>query len=141
MGRTKDYEGKFLSVMFYRNWIILLFLVSPAYSDVCEHSFLEIKFNQTVTEITVEIADTYAERKKGLMFRDNLKKDSGMLFVYDKPGEVGFWMKNTLIPLDLAFADAKGKVVSIASNTEPLSLDLIYGGKGIQYVLEINGTK
>jgi len=118
--------------------IVLFCLASPAYPNVCENSFLKIKFNDIVTEITVEIADTYSKRKKGLMFRDSLGLNSGMLFVYDKPGKAGFWMKNTLISLDIAFADKRGEVVRVVPNTEPLSLDLIYGGKDIQYVLEIN---
>ena len=118
--------------------LLLFFLVPPAYTNACENSLLKIMYKDSVTEITVEIADTYSKRKKGLMFRDSLDLDSGMLFVYDNPGKVGFWMKNTLISLDIAFADKRGEVVRVVPNTEPLSLDLIYGGKDIQYVLEIN---
>ena len=117
---------------------VLFFLGSPAYPIVCEDSFLKIKFNEIVTEIAVEIADTYPKRKKGLMFRDSLDLNSGMLFIYVNPRKVSFWMKNTLLPLDMAFADERGKVVRIEANTEPLSLDLIDGGENIQYVLEIN---
>ena len=118
--------------------LLLLYLVPHGYPNACENSFLKIKYNDNVTEIAVEIADTYPKRKKGLMFRDSLDLHSGMLFVYDNPGKVGFWMKNTLIPLDVAFADARGHVVRIVRDTEPLSRNLIYGGEDIQFVLEIN---
>ena len=117
---------------------VLFISGSPAYPSVCEDSFLKIKFNEIVTEIAVEIADTHSKRKKGLMFRDSLDLYSGMLFIYDNPRKVSFWMKNTIFPLDMAFADKRGKVVRVVANTEPLSLDLIDGGENIQYVLEIN---
>ena len=72
------------------------------------------------------------------MFRQNLGLTSGMLFIYEKAGEARFWMKNTFIPLDIAFANSDGVVVSMVHDTKPLSLDLINGGENIKYVLEIN---
>ncbi len=62
-----------------------------------------------------------------------------MIFVYDRPQSVGFWMRNTLIPLDMLFADATGTVQRIHENAVPLSEETIPGGDNIQYVLEING--
>lgn len=62
----------------------------------------------------VEVADTEAERARGLMYRDGLAPDHGMVFVYPDERERGFWMKNTRIPLAIAFVDAQGQIVHIA---------------------------
>ncbi len=87
----------------------------------------------------VEIADTNASRARGLMFRETLPRFSGMLFVYDRPHRARFWMKNTLIPLDMIFLDQHGVVVSVHPMAEPHSLEPIDGGSGVLVVLEING--
>ncbi len=89
--------------------------------------------------ITIEIADEPAERARGLMNRESLPRMSGMLFVYDRPQAVAFWMKNTLIPLDMIFADETGRVVRVHEMARPLDETPIPGGESIQYVLEING--
>lgn len=72
------------------------------------------------------------------MFRKSLDRFSGMLFVYDQEQEVNFWMRNTLIPLDLLFFSSKGILKNIHQNAQPLDLTNIFGGNSIQYVLEIN---
>ena len=64
--------------------------------------------------LNVEVADTKELRKTGLMFRKKLKKDSGMLFVFDRREVLFFWMKNTFIPLSVAFIDTNYKIISIA---------------------------
>ncbi len=64
-------------------------------------------------EIEVEIADEPAEHSRGLMFRESLPENHGMLFVYPEERTLGFWMKNTLIPLDVAYADREGRIVDI----------------------------
>jgi uncharacterized membrane protein (UPF0127 family) len=87
----------------------------------------------------VEIADDPRERSQGLMFRDTLPRGAGMLFVYERPQRVSFWMKNTLIPLDLLFLDRSGQVVEIHANAIPGDLTPIEAGPGIFAVLEING--
>jgi len=66
------------------------------------------------TSLQVEVADDDAERQKGLMFRDGLAADHGMVFVYPDERMRGFWMQNTRIPLSIAFADAQGRIVSIS---------------------------
>ncbi|WP_291240491.1 DUF192 domain-containing protein [Gemmobacter sp.] len=87
----------------------------------------------------VEIADDSAERAKGLMFREAMASGAGMLFVYDRPQPAAFWMKNTLIPLDMVFADARGVVTHVHANAVPGDESPIPGGDAVQYVLEING--
>ena len=73
------------------------------------------------------------------MHREKLATSAGMLFVYDRPQRVSFWMRNTLIPLDMIFLDRDGRVKRIHENAVPLDETGIEGGTGIQYVLEING--
>ena len=88
---------------------------------------------------SVEVADDAAERAVGLMNRERMARMSGMLFVYERPQAVAFWMKNTLIPLDMLFMDETGTVRRIHENARPLDTTAIPGGEAIQYVLEING--
>ena len=73
-------------------------------------------------EIEVEIADTNDERALGLMGRTSLPEDAGMIFVYAEPTEGGYWMKNTLIPLSIAFYDVDGKILRIL-DMEPCRSD------------------
>jgi uncharacterized membrane protein (UPF0127 family) len=63
--------------------------------------------------VAVEVADTPSERGRGLMFRESLPEDAGMIFLFEEPQRSGFWMKNTLIPLSIAFYDDEGKIVRI----------------------------
>ncbi len=88
---------------------------------------------------SVEVADDDAERAQGLMDRPSMPRNAGMIFVYEKPQSVAFWMKNTLIPLDMLFIDETGTVRKIKEMAEPLNETPIPGGKDIQFVLEING--
>ena len=88
---------------------------------------------------SVELADTPQARAQGLMFRENLPKSRGMLFIYERPQRAVFWMKNTLIPLDMIFADETGTVRHVHSNAVPHDETGIDGGDGVLAVLEING--
>ncbi|OYU17268.1 MAG: hypothetical protein CFE34_16580 [Rhodobacteraceae bacterium PARR1] len=104
----------------------------------CAPETLDLRGAGSVARFHVEIADTVAERNRGLMFRDTLASSAGMLFVYDEPQDVSFWMKNTLIPLDMIFADATGQVRRVHEGAVPGDLTPIPGGADIQFVLEIN---
>ncbi|PIL14852.1 hypothetical protein P775_26470 [Puniceibacterium antarcticum] len=87
----------------------------------------------------VKVADDAEERARGLMFVEKMATGTGMFFVYQRPQVANFWMKNTLIPLDIIFADSRGVVQTVHPNAVPGDLTPIPGGSGIQYVLEING--
>ena len=87
----------------------------------------------------VEVARTNAEQDKGLMFRTSLPADGGMLFPFEKPRIGSFWMKNTLIPLDMIFVRADGSIDRIAENTIPESLEPVVSGGEVSAVLELAG--
>jgi len=89
--------------------------------------------------IEVELADTPQTRETGLMNRSEMAADHGMLFDFKDTRPVAMWMKNTLIPLDMLFLDERGRVVNVAVNAKPLSLDIIPSAGPVRYVLEING--
>ena len=117
----------------------LILAAGPVLAD-CAPGSVELRSGSGSTmRFSVEVADTVAERSQGLMNRPSLATAAGMLFVYDKPQHARFWMKNTLIPLDMIFADATGVVTRVHSNAVPLDPTSIDGGEGVQLVLEING--
>ncbi len=88
--------------------------------------------------VLVEIADDPAERSRGLMHRESLPEDQGMLFVYpEERDSLGFWMKNTLIPLDIAFVDRELRIVDI-QRMEPLDETTRYSVAPAMYALEMN---
>lgn len=87
----------------------------------------------------VEIADTNRERAIGLMNRPSMPTSEGMLFIYPRPQPLSFWMRNTLISLDLLFVDPTGVVTKIHHDAIPLDETPIPGGEGLTHVLEING--
>ncbi len=89
--------------------------------------------------VDVEIARTEPERRKGLMDRKSLGENAGMLFIFDETSVHSFWMKNTLIPLDMIFVDDDGRIAGIVERAEPLTLAERTVGKPSRYVLEVNG--
>lgn len=88
-------------------------------------------------EIRVEVADTPEKLQKGLMFRDKLEKDQGMLFVFPEETYLFFWMKDTKIPLSIAFIKADGWIAQIES-MEPYSLKNHHSETRVKYALEMN---
>jgi uncharacterized membrane protein (UPF0127 family) len=89
--------------------------------------------------VEVELARTPAERQQGLMFRRSLPENGGMLFLFDETAVQGFWMRNTLIPLDMIFIDEEGRIVGIVENAEPLTETNRTVGRPSRYVLEVKG--
>ena len=110
-----------------------------AVAEECREDQINLRGDWGQARFTVEVVDDKEERARGLMHRESLPKSAGMLFVYESPRTVNFWMRNTLIPLDMIFADETGTVRRVHHRAEPLSERLIPGGSGIQYVLEVNG--
>ncbi len=108
-------------------------------SEGCRHDTVYLRGPFGTARFGVELATTEAERARGLMMRESLPKSAGMLFVYPRDTHAVFWMKNTLIALDMIFLDARGVVKSVHSNAIPHDLTPIDGGRGIRAVLEING--
>ena len=88
---------------------------------------LEVVTRQGVRTFQVEIADTEEERAQGLMNREELAAKTGMLFIYETPRPASFWMKNTLIPLDMVFMDAQGTIRHIHPSAVPLDLTPVPG--------------
>ena len=89
--------------------------------------------------VRVELARTSEEQARGLMFREHLEGDAGMLFLYPNEDIRRFWMRNTLIPLDMLFISSDNRVVGIVENAEPQTDTVREVAQPSQYVLEVNG--
>lgn len=98
-----------------------------------------ISDNGNVTRLNAEIADTPEAHRQGLMNRSSLAADAGMLFVFNNDERRYFWMKDTLIPLDMIFIDDRLTIIDIHDNTTPLSEAEIASSGPCRYVLEVNG--
>lgn len=102
---------------------------------------VEVVSSRGRARFQVEIAATRAEQERGLMFRKALAPDRGMLFIYKRPQPAAYWMKNTLIPLDIIFIQPDGKVLSIARNARPHDETPLPSGGLVLGVLEIAGGR
>jgi len=119
--------------------LALVLGAGPALAGSCRPDVVELRGPWGTALFHVELAETAQDRATGLMNRAEMARSAGMLFVYDHPQPVAFWMKNTLIPLDMVFLDATGTVERVHSNARPEDETPIPGGEDIQFVLEING--
>jgi uncharacterized protein len=88
--------------------------------------------------LTTEIADTPQASENGLMFRDSLPEDRGMLFMFERPKRASFWMKNTRIPLSIAFIDSAGKILEIKSMNPQDETVVPSSSDQVAYALEVN---
>ena len=102
---------------------------------------LTVKRAEKAIVFRVELAKTGAEQQKGLMFRERLGPDEGMIFPMDPPRGASFWMKNTVIPLDIVFIGTDGRISNIAANTVPYSLQPIPSEGLAKGVLELRGGR
>ncbi len=93
---------------------------------------------KAISEIDIEIADNNDQRAMGLMFRTEMKDDQGMLFIFPYETEQSFWMKNTVLSLDIIFVNANFEIVKIHHNTTPFSEQSYSSEKPAQYVVEVN---
>jgi len=92
--------------------------------------------NAQAVEITVELASTDGERARGLMFRKQLPDGQGMLFVFDRDQPLSFWMKNTVIPLSIAFIASDGHILEI-KDMQPNDLNSVKSSRSARYALEV----
>jgi uncharacterized protein len=99
--------------------------------------FLSSK-GKLISRIDIEIAATEYQKEKGLMARISMAENQGMLFLFDYPKIQSFWMKDTILPLDLIFTDENRRIVHIANDAVPFSETLISSEKPAQYVVEVN---
>ena len=118
--------------------LVLLLLPLAACAD---ESRLVIKSTNGDHAFTVEVVDTPEARSKGLMFREKLAPDAGMLFDFKESREVSFWMRNTFIPLDMLFITREGLVANIHINARPQDPTSIPSDGPVQFVLEIPGGR
>lgn len=118
--------------------ILFVAVIGPA-SAACQNDKVQLRGNWGETHFNVEIADTPEARSRGLMFREDMPRGAGMLFVYEQPQRASFWMKNTLIALDMLFLDRTGMVTRVHHQAIPGDLSGVEGGDKVFAVLEING--
>jgi uncharacterized membrane protein (UPF0127 family) len=91
--------------------------------------------DSSAVEITVEMARTDEERAQGLMYRKKLPDGQGMLFIYERDQQMSFWMKNTVIPLSIAFIASDGRIIEIR-DMQPLDLSAVQSSRSVRYALE-----
>ncbi|WP_259779950.1 DUF192 domain-containing protein [Aestuariispira ectoiniformans] len=123
-------------------WLFALLLFVPmtvGQANEFAQGELAIESSGQQHHFQIEIALTDAQRAQGLMFRETLAEDAGMLFDYGHPARVAMWMKNTLIPLDMLFIRADGTIEKIQRRTVPQSLEPIASVGDVRAVLEIGG--
>jgi uncharacterized membrane protein (UPF0127 family) len=120
------------------SWLITVSLLSAAAMS----SGAEITVTVNAIPFQVEIAQTPSERQRGLMFRTHLADHRGMLFIQPEAGPAAFWMKNTLIALDILYFDSEGKLLALYPNVPPCMSPQcpVYASKGaVKYILELKG--
>ncbi len=127
-------------------WILVIALAASAFAvatfssaDDCDETRVTASGEWGRAHFTVVLADDPSERARGLMYVESLPMLEGMLFIYPEPQAVTFWMKNTLIPLDMLFVGPDGTILALHENAIPHDETTISGGDGVIAVLEING--
>lgn len=122
--------------------LVFLFVVCSCGAAGVSHALptqpLSVQTPEQTLSLTVEVADSDAERRQGLMGRSSLGEDLGMLFVFEDESLKSFWMKDTMISLDILFINAAKEIIFIAQNTTPQSLEGISSEEPCRYVLEVS---
>jgi uncharacterized membrane protein (UPF0127 family) len=102
---------------------------------------LSVQTTKGMVKLKVEVARTPDEQARGLMFRESLPADGGMIFPMTPPRHASFWMKNTVIPLDMIFIRPDGSIARIEPETVPYSLEPVTSGEPVSAVLELSGGR
>lgn len=110
----------------------------PQFKKEGDLEFLKKDGKTVISKIDIEIADNIPERMQGLMYRKSMDENKGMLFVFQEYEQQGFYMRNTIIPLDIIFLDSSNQVIKIHKNTTPFSETTLPSGKPSMYVVEVN---
>jgi uncharacterized protein len=123
-------------------FIVIAFIADVAtadYADEAKSGMVVVETASAKHRFCTQVVSDPAAKRQGLKHRHHLASGDGMLFLFEPPQTVKFWMKETYIPLDMLFFDIHGNIVSIAERTEPLSFELIGPPDPVQGVLEIYG--
>ena len=137
----------FIKLKSYKLFLLLIlgFCLTSQISISCEAQFLkkekivlENKLSKNKELFLVELAKNNYERQKGLQCKKKLKKNEGMLFIWSDEDYRSFWMKNTVIPLDLIFINSRLEVIEVYFDARPFSEKLIRSEKRAKFVLELN---
>jgi uncharacterized protein len=119
-------------------WILLFAGCQPKAADPTPFGLKTAELKISNVPLTAEIADTPQASENGLMFRDSLPADRGMLFIFEQPRKASFWMRNTKIPLSIAYIDSTGKILEIKS-MNPLDETVVPSSSDqVAYALEAN---
>ncbi len=123
-----------------RRWVAglsTLLLAGASWAQGAPQALSTIRIHASIHNITAQLAQTEEQREVGLMFRTTMPVNEGMLFAFEQPSRQCFWMKNTLIPLAVAFVADDGSIVNIDS-MKPQTLDGHCSTLPVRYVLEMN---
>ncbi|MDB5822320.1 MAG: hypothetical protein JWR21_1024 [Herminiimonas sp.] len=112
-------------------------LFATNFHAAAQQRFQTVPLTAGINLIQAEVAADNAHRQQGLMFREKMGTNEGMVFLFDEPAEVCMWMKNTLIPLSVAFIDSEGKIVNI-EDMQPQTTDSHCAKRPARYALEMN---
>jgi uncharacterized membrane protein (UPF0127 family) len=129
-------------MLFRRHFLIIALLLAavPALAlETFGTSELTVQTAAGPQKFSIELALSDAQMEQGLMFRRSMAPDAGMLFDFKHPTNVTMWMKNTVIPLDMLFLDASGKIIDTHERAVPYSTDIIASAVPSRYVIELNG--
>jgi uncharacterized protein len=119
-------------------WIVFVAGCQPKGADITPFGLQIIELKILNASLKAEVADTPQASENGLMFRDSLPEDRGMVFVFEQPKTASFWMRNTKIPLSIAYIDSTGKILEIKS-MKPLDETVVPSiSDRVAYALEVN---
>lgn len=135
------FPRRFLSLIFVAMTLAAPAMAQEPEAEAVDESVAVIHSGEESHSFTVEIADDDAERSRGLMFREELAPDAGMLFDFLDERPVAFWMQNTLIPLDMIFIKADGTIARVHAEAVPMDRTSVPSGEPVRFVLEIPGGR